>query len=306
MKIVFMGTPTFALPTLKKIVEQSSHEVVCVYSQPPRPAGRGHKLQNSIIHEYALSQNIEIRTPKTLRNTEIQQKFADLKADIAIVIAYGLILPKEILKAYPKGCLNIHPSLLPRWRGAAPIQRTIMSGDTKTGVAIMQMDEGLDTGDVVAFEKYDIKQGTTSGMLHDIMSEKGAELLVKTLDEIEKGNLTRTKQSEIGVTYADKISKAEAEINWNDSAQDIYNNIMGLSPYPAAFFMHNNEKYKILNAEYDLELSGKAGEILDDKLTIACKDGTIKPTLIQRQGKKAMAINEFLKGNKIAKGTILG
>ncbi len=306
MKIIFMGTPEFAVPALRKLVA-GEHEVVAVYTQPPRPAGRGHKLRKSPIHELAEAHNIPAYTPRSLKSPEEQQKFADIAADIAVVAAYGLLLPPPILEACPHGCINIHPSLLPRWRGAAPIQRTIMAGDRKTGVCIMQMDEGLDTGDILLQREYDIPDGTNAGGLHDVLAEMGAEMIPEVLKMIGDGQLSPVPQAGDGVTYAKKISKQEAHIDWNNKVEDIRNMILGLSPYPGAYFIHNDKKIKILDADIGEEEdnSEPAGTVINDDLTIKCKEGVILPLLLQRSGKKPMPTQSFLRGYKISPGNMV-
>jgi methionyl-tRNA formyltransferase len=305
MKLVFMGTPEFAVPALKALVN-SEHEVVCVYTQPPRPAGRGHKEQLTPIHALAVEHNIPIRTPKTLRDATAQEEFKALNADAAIVAAYGLILPKPILGAYKYGCINIHPSLLPRWRGAAPIQRTIMNGDTETAICIMQMDEGLDTGDVLLLEHMHLDDQITAGELHDIAAEKGAELLLITLSKLVKGEITPQKQAFEGVTYASKIAKEEGLINFELSAREINNQIRGLNPWPGCYFQYNGENIKVLKASFSMDgHSCMPGTVIDDNLTIACGLGYIKPLRVQRPGKTAMDTEVMLRGYPIKKGTIL-
>lgn len=301
LKLIFMGTPEFALPSLKALRE-AGHEIVAVYSQPPRPAGRGQKETPSPIHHYALSQGLKVLTPVSLKGEAEQREFASFSADAAIVAAYGLLLPPEILKGCKLGCINIHPSLLPRWRGAAPIQRTIMAGDTKTGICIMQMDEGLDTGDVLACELYDIPEGTTSGQLHDTLAQRSAPLLLNTLERLS--SIMPQKQSGDGVTYAKKISKSEARIDWSKPADEILCLIRGMNPYPGANFEYQGEVIKLLAADI-CSGSGKAGEVLDDTLTIACGNGAIRPLTLQRPGKKPMPAEEVLRGLVVPKGTLL-
>jgi len=298
MKVIFMGTPEFALPALEKLIE-SEHEVICVYTQPPRPAGRGKKLRNSPIHDLAEKNNIEVRTPKTLKDAEVQKAYADLNADISVVSAYGLIIPNEILAACR--CINIHPSLLPKWRGAAPIQRPIMAGENKTGVAIINVGEDLDAGDILLMEEVPIPSDATAGQMHDVLSAKSGDLLLNVLDNLE--SITPTPQGD-GTCYAEKISKSEAEINWNKPASEVYNLIRGLSPYPSASIKINGESIKILEAK-QLDESGNAGEIIDDSFIIACKSGSIRPTVVQRQGKAKMDVDSFLRGFEIKKGTKL-
>lgn len=300
MNIVFMGTPAFAVPALEALVN-SQHKILAVYTQPPRPAGRGQKETKSPIHELAIKHNIPVYTPTSLKTPEAQMEFTEHKADIAVVVAYGLLLPKPILEAYLLGCINIHPSILPRWRGAAPIQRTIMAGDIKTSIIIMKMDEGLDTGDILMQENLEISYGTNSGSLHDILAHKSAPLLLKALDEIQ--GITPQKQSEIGVTYAKKITKEDCAIDWEKPAAEIYQQILGLSPSPGAFFNYNNEIIKVFEAVVEeSKTSLPPGTILDDKLGIACGQNILRLLTLQRPNKKRMDADEFLRGFQIPAG----
>ncbi len=291
-----MGTPEFACPTLKKLLIDPKFEIVAVYSREPQIAGRGHKLQNSPIHNLALQHGLKIITPKTLRDAEVQKEFSAFNADAAVVVAYGLILPQEILDGTKSGCFNIHPSLLPRWRGAAPIQRTIMAGDQETAVCVIKMDKGLDSGDIVAKQDYKLSGTETYAELEKEFSEIGAEILVKSL----KGDLRGTKQDEAGLTYAKKLEKSECEINWQKSAEEIDCHIRGLSGSLGSFFMLGEEKIKIFSAEIlDKNSAGNvAGEIFEKDFSIQCGMGIIRPLTIQRQGKKAMSVDEFLLGFK--------
>ncbi len=316
MKIIFMGTPYFALPTLEALVRAQKREpalsstpcksqetftgaieVVAVYSQPPRPAGRGQKETHSPVHQFAAANNIPVYTPTSLKSAEAQAEFATLGADIAVVVAYGLLLPKAILEAPKLGCINVHPSKLPRFRGAAPLQRTIMAGEKDTATVIMQMDVGLDTGDMLLVEPYAIPEGTTTGMLHDTLSARAGALVLKTLEGLQAGTITPIKQPEEGVCYAPKISKEECRIDWNQSAETIARQIRGLSPTPGAYFEHKGENIKIFAADFTADNSEKpAGTILDNELAIACEQGTLHPTELQRAGKKRLPVAEFLKG----------
>ncbi|MDX1975433.1 MAG: methionyl-tRNA formyltransferase [Rickettsiales bacterium] len=292
MRIVFMGTPAFAVPTLQALYE-AGHEIVAVYSQPPRPSGRGQKETPSPVHRYANEHNIPVLNPISLKTPEAQAAFAAHKAEVAVVVAYGLLLPKPILDAFPRGCINVHPSLLPRWRGAAPLQRTIMAGDSKTAIVIMQMDEGLDTGPMLLSAPLDIPAGMTAGQLHDLVADKAGALVLKVLAD----NPTPVAQPVDGVLYAKKISKDECRIDWNRPARDIYYHILGLCPAPGAFFEHKGEKIKIFDASYDTKATAaEPGTILDDQLTFACSDGTLRPKLLQRPGKKPLPLSEFLHG----------
>jgi len=294
MKIIFMGTPNFACPTLQKLISDPAFEILAVYTREPQIAGRGQKIQNSPIHNLALKHQIKVVTPKTLRDFEVQKEFREFNADAAVVVAYGLILPKEILEGTRLGCFNIHPSLLPRWRGAAPIQRTIMAGDEKTAVCVIKMDQGLDSGDIVAQRNYELSGNETYAELETKFAEIGAEILVESL----KGNLCGTKQSEVGLTYAKKLDKAECEINWQNSAEEIDRQIRGLSGSLGAFFMLNGEKIKIFSAEILDKNSPQKnpGEISKSDFSIQCSLGIIRPLVLQRQGKRPMSRGEFLLG----------
>ncbi len=302
MRVVFMGTPDFAVPALRRLMAE--HEVVCVYTRAPKPAGRGNKLNKTPIHLLAEANGIEVRTPKTLRDLEEQQKFAELKADIAVVAAYGLILPKPVLEAYPLGCVNIHASLLPRWRGAAPIQRAIEAGDKVGGVTIMQMAEGLDTGDMLLKGAVEITEGMTGGELHDTLSELGAELIAAVLADVKK--YPPEVQDEAQTCYAAKLEKEECRLDFAKPTAMLYNKIRAFSPYPATFFEYGGERFKVLAAE-KVAGAGQAGEIISgkDKLIIAASDGALKITQIQRQGKRPMTTEELLRGFNFAQGTIL-
>lgn len=303
LRLAFMGTPEFSVPTLKALLE-SEHEVAVVYTQPPRPAGRGKKLQKSQIHKFAEQHDIEVRTPSSLKDASEQKAFADLNLDIAIVVAYGLILPKAILDAPRLGAVNIHASLLPRWRGAAPIHRAIMAGDEKSGVAIMQMDVGLDTGDVLSVADTPITNSTTTQELHDNLASMGAGLLLTTLDFMEMGMVKPTPQVTDGITYAEKIDKSESRINWQDSAIEIDRKVRGLCPFPGAWCEINGERIKILKGT-PVEQQGQAGEVLDDKMTIGCGVGAYVVETAQRAGKKPMQVDELLHGLGINKGEVL-
>ncbi len=299
MRIAFMGSPDFAIPCLKDLIG-SEHEIVCVYSQPPRPRGRGQKLMPTPVHALADENNIEVRTPKTLRNADEQKAFNALNLDFAIIVAYGLILPKEILNAPKFGCLNIHPSLLPRWRGAAPIQRCLEAGDNKTAVEIMAMDEGLDTGAIYAIHELEIPNNENYGSLSQKCAEIGAKMVLDLLPQIALG-LKPVAQSEIGVTYAQKITKEEARIDWSKSAREIDCKIRGFSPLPAAWAMMSETRFKILDSEI-VEGNGEIGTFINDNLMIACGSGAIKIKRLQREGKPAQSAEEFQKSNPILKG----
>lgn len=300
MRIIFMGTPDFAVPTLNALVK-AGHDVVAVYSQPPRPANRGKKLTPSAVHARAEALGLEVRTPVSLKATEEQAAFAALHADVAVVAAYGLLLPQPILDAPRHGCLNVHGSLLPRWRGAAPVQRAILAGDETTGVMIMQMEAGLDTGPVRATASTAIDR-KTAGDLTDELAGLGAALMVKVLADLDAH--PAVAQPDDGVTYARKIEKAEARLDFSQPAEAVERQIRAFNPVPGAFFELGGERYRILAAA-NVDGVGKSGGVLDDQLTIACADGAIRPTIIQRAGKPAMPLAEFLRGNRIMAGTML-
>jgi len=297
MRIIFMGTPDFAVPTLTEIVS-AGHDVAAVYTRAPKPAGRGQAERRSPIHLAAEGFGIPVRTPKSLRNEDEQAAFAALEADVGIVVAYGLILPRPILDAPRLGCLNLHGSLLPRWRGAAPIQRAVLAGDTRTGVMVMQMDEGLDTGPVGLVDEMPIGPDMTTGELHDKMMLVGADLMGRALAALERGSLTFTPQAEEGVTYARKIDKAEARIDWNKSAPEVHNLIRGMSPFPGAWFElelgGTVARVKALRSTLATG-SGAPGTILPN-LTIACSTGAVRLISVQREGKAAMDAATFLRG----------
>jgi methionyl-tRNA formyltransferase len=302
LRLAFLGTPDFAVPTLTELVGQG-HEIAAVYSQPARPKGRGLGLEPSPVARIAESFGIPIRTPMTLKDTQAQAEFAALNLDAAIVVAYGLLLPKAILDAPRLGCFNLHGSLLPRWRGAAPIQRAIMAGDSETGVMVMRMEEGLDTGPVLMAERTSIGR-KTYGDLHDELSRLGADLMARALSALSLGQTTEQKQPDDGVTYAKKILKEEARIDWTKSAHEIDCLIRGLSPFPGAWCEIKGERLKILYAE-PVGGNGTPGEILDDALTVACGNGALKLIRLQRAGKSVMTATELLRGFALPKGTIL-
>jgi methionyl-tRNA formyltransferase len=302
LRLAFMGTPDFAVPTLAELIAQG-HGIAAVYSQPPRPAGRGMALEPGPVHKFAESAKLPVRIPLSLKDVEEQAAFAALNLDAAIVVAYGLLLPKAILDAPRLGCFNLHGSLLPRWRGAAPIQRAVMAGDAETGVMVMQMDEGLDTGPVLMAERTRIGR-KTSGELAAELSRLGADLMVRALGALERGAIMLQPQAEEGVTYAKKLSKDEARIDWNRSAHDIDCHIRGLSPFPGAWTEINGERLKILYAE-SMKGGGRPGVTLDDALTVACGDGALKLRKVQRAGGKAMDADALLKGFAVPRGTQL-
>lgn len=299
MRIIFMGSPDFAVPSLNALVE-AGHEVAAVYSQPPRAAGRGRSERKTPVHERAERLGIPVRTPRTLRSEEEQLRFAALNADLGVVAAYGLILPKAVLEAPKAGCINVHASLLPRWRGAAPIQRAILAGDEVTGVTIMQMDEGLDTGPMLRKRELDIR-GKNAGQITEELAILGAQVLTDWLRDPTRGE----PQPETGATYASKIDKTEARIEWSRSAVEVERQVRAFGPAPGAWFETHGERFKILDAAIGSERSGKAGEVLDDGLTIATGHGSIRPIKIQRAGRAPMSPSELLRGFPIPKGTIL-
>lgn len=304
LRLVFMGSPAFALPALEALL-QAGHEIVCVYSQPPRPAGRGKQDRPTPVHAFAAERGLEVRTPKSLKKAEEQEAFAALKLDAAIVVAYGLILPKAILDAPKLGAFNLHGSLLPRWRGAAPIQRAIMAGDEITGVQVMRMEEGLDTGPILATAETPIHADDTTRSLHDRLAALGAPLMVQTLAALGRGEAKETPQADEGVTYAHKLTPAEARIDWTRPAREIDFHIRGLSPTPGAWFELNGARAKVLDSRLG-QGSGQPGEALDDNLLIACGQGAVRLLTVQRDGKAAMAGADFVRGNAIPAGFRLG
>ena len=298
MRIVFMGSPDFAVPSLNALGE-NGHEVIAVYSQPPRPAGRAKGERKTAVHEQAEELGIEVRTPRSLRNEEEQAEFRRLGADLAIVAAYGLILPKPILEAPEGGCVNVHASLLPRWRGAAPIQRAILAGDEVSGVTIMQMDEGLDTGPMLLKRELDIR-GKNAGQVTEELAKLGAEALVEWLSEPTPAEA----QPADGATYASKIDKLEARIDWSLPAEQIERQVRAFSPAPGAWFDALGDRIKLLDAEIT-DLSGKPGEVLDSSVTVAAGSGAIRPLKVQRAGRSVMTPAELLRGFQLPKGTFL-
>ena len=301
VRIVFMGTPTFAVPALLALVE-AGHAVVAAYTQPPRPAGRGKQLMPSAVQREAERLGIEVRSPKTLRDLEAQADFAALEADLAVVAAYGLILPQPVLDAPTHGCINIHASLLPRWRGAAPIHRAVLAGDPVTGVTIMQMEAGLDTGPMLAATRTPVEDKTT-GELTAELAELGARLLVEVLADLPGHH--PAPQPDLGVTHAAKIDKAETRIDFTRAAEQIERQVRAFAPAPGAWFELDGERYRILAAQV-VGREGAAGTTLDDQLTIACGHGAVVPTLIQRAGRPAMTVEELLRGRAVPAGTVLG
>jgi methionyl-tRNA formyltransferase len=303
MRIAFMGTPDFAVPLLAELIAQG-HDIAAVYSQPPRPKGRGLQEEPSPVAKLALSHGLVVRTPVSLRKEEAQAEFAARDLDVAVVAAYGLILPKAILDAPRRGCLNLHGSLLPRWRGAAPVQRAVMAGDAETGVMVMRMEEGLDTGPVLMTATTPIGR-KTAGELTDELADVGADLMAYCLKALERGPVPEVPQPEEGITYAKKILKEEARIDWTKSAREIDCHIRGLSPWPGAWTEANGERLKILYAEPVNAISTTPGEVLDDQLTIACGSGAVRLVRLQRPGKAAMNAVDLLRGWTLAIGTKL-
>jgi methionyl-tRNA formyltransferase len=301
LRLIFMGTPDFAVPTLLELAAHG-HDIVAVYSREPKPAKRGMKLQETPVALAAKQLGIPVLTPRTLKTPEALAEFASHRADAAVVVAYGMILPQAILDAPALGCFNLHGSLLPRWRGAAPINRAIMSGDRESGVMVMKMDAGLDTGDVAMAERLPITDAMTAADLHDALAPLGADLMVRAMGALERGGLQLVKQSEQGVTYAAKIDKAEAQIDWTKPAHDVLRHIHGLSPFPGAWteapLDGDAVRLKILRCEM-ARGSGEPGALLDDKLTVACGDGAIRLVEVQRAGKAPMKAADFLRGTPL-------
>lgn len=301
MRVVFMGTPDFSVPVLEALVA-AGHEIACVYCQPPRPAGRGKKDRPTPVHARAEELGLEVRHPVSLKGEAAQAEFSALNAEIAVVVAYGLILPQAVLDAPERGCLNIHASLLPRWRGAAPIHRAIMAGDAETGICIMQMEAGLDTGPVLLREVTAIGAEETTAQLHDRLSQMGAGLIVEALERID--SLTPEVQPDEGVTYASKIDKAEARIDWTRPAEEVDRQIRGLSPFPGAWCEIDGSRVKLLASRL-AEGDGAPGTVLDDALGVACGQGAVRLLRLQRAGKGAQDAEDFLRGNKVPAGTQL-
>ncbi len=304
LRVVYMGTPDFAVPALKMLAD-SDHDVICVYTQPPRPAGRGQKLSKSAVHKAADDLGIPVKHPTSLKKEDAQKEFSTLNADIAVVAAYGLILPKAVLEAPKFGCINIHASLLPRWRGAAPIQRAILAGDTETGICIMQMDQGLDTGDILARQTVAITDKTTAQTLHDALAETGAKMTKETVDKIGNGKKPEAEaQTEDGMTYAKMLSREDGKIDWRASASHIERQIRALTPWPGVWCMADGQRLKIHAAEV-AKGSGQPGMILNKDMTVGCGSGAIKLTSVQPEGKKPMDGLSFLNGSKLNVGDVL-
>jgi methionyl-tRNA formyltransferase len=301
LRLIFMGTPDFAVPTLLELVAHG-HEIAAVYNRAPKPAGRGMKLQVTPVEQEARRLGIPVFTPATLKTREALEEFRSHDADAAVVVAYGMILPQTILDAPKLGCFNLHASLLPRWRGAAPINRAIMAGDAETGVMVMKIDVGLDTGDVAMAERLTITDAMTAADVHDALARLGGDLMVRAIGALERGMLQLTKQSEEGVTYAAKIEKAEARIDWNKPARDVLRHIHGLSPFPGAWCAMGLEgeqvRVKILRCAM-ADGKGAPGDVLDEHLTIACQQGALRILELQRAGKAPMKAEEFLRGTPL-------
>ena len=300
MRLAFMGTPEFSVPVLSELLA-AGHDIAAVYTRAPQPSGRGKKLTSSPVHRFAEANNIEVRTPKNFKAEQERAAFAALDLDVAIVVAYGLILPQAVLDTPRHGCINLHASLLPRWRGAAPIQRAIMAGDELTGVDVMRMEAGLDTGPVLLSESIEIKPTDTFQTLHDRLSQVGAQLAPRALAALARGTLVEKPQSEQGVTYAHKISSEEARIDWTKPAAQVDCHIRGLSPFPGAWFEADGARIKVLSSRPALA-TGVAGTILeaDDKFIVACGDGAVELMLLQRAGKRPQSADEFLRGFSIS------
>ena len=302
-KIVFMGTPEFSVPTLDALIK-NKFNIVGVYTQPPKKSKRGQKINASPIEEFSKKNKINFRNPISLDSREEFEIFKELSPDLAVVVAYGQIIPKNFLGTTKFGFINIHASLLPKWRGAAPIQRAIMNGDTKTGVSIMRIEEKLDGGPVLSAKELDLDQTTTYGEIEKKLSELGASVLIESLKKIENGKAKFVDQVHSEATYAKKIDKSETKINWNLDANEVIRHIHGLSPNPGAWFEYENERFKVLRANKS-SATGKPGSVLDEELTIGCKSDSIRILEIQRQGKNKQTTKEFLLGNKIVNGSIL-
>ncbi len=301
MRLIFMGTPDFAVPSLIELAARG-HEIVAVYTRAPKPAGRGMDLKPTPVEREARRLGLSVHTPKTLKDSNAADIFRGHNADAAVVVAYGLILPQAILEAPRLGCFNVHASLLPRWRGAAPINRAIMAGDAESGVTIMRMDEGLDTGAMVMADRVPVNADMTAGELHDALAPAGADLMLRALAAAERGSLALTPQPSAGVTYAEKISKSETRIDWTKPWKAVHDHIRGLSPFPGAWFELDGVRVKALRSTKG-EGSGKPGTAFDERLTVACGNGAVRLTLVQRAGKQPMSADEFLRGTPVKAGT---
>jgi methionyl-tRNA formyltransferase len=304
MRLIFIGTPDFSVPTLIELAARG-HEIVAVYTRAPKPAGRGMDLQRTPVEREAQRLALAVHTPSTLKDDAAVEIFRSHNADAAVVVAYGLILPKAILEAPRLGCFNVHASLLPRWRGAAPINRAVMAGDAESGVTIMKMDEGLDTGAMAMAERVPISADMMAGELHDVLARVGADLMLRALAAAERGSLTLTPQPSTGVTYAEKISKGETRIDWTHPWKHVHDHIRGLSPFPGAWFELDGVRVKALRST-KAEGSGTPGRALDDRLSIACGSGAVRLTQVQRAGRQPMNADEFLRGTPVKPGTQVG
>jgi methionyl-tRNA formyltransferase len=304
LRLIFMGTPEFAVPTMLELAAHG-HEIAAVYTRAAKPAGRGMKLQPTPVEQQARRLGIPVLTPTTLKTPQASEQFRGHSADAAVVVAYGMILPQAILDASPLGCFNLHASLLPRWRGAAPINRAIMAGDGETGVTVMKMDAGLDTGDIAMAERMPLTDAMTAADVHDALARLGGDLMVRAMGALERGMLQLTKQGDQGVTYATKIEKAEARIDWNKPARAVLRHIHGLSPFPGAWcelaIEGEQVRVKVLRCAM-VDRSGVAGEVLDDRLAVACRQGAIRILELQRAGKQPMKAEEFLRGTPVKAG----
>ena len=304
LRLAFMGTPDFAVPSLAAL-RAAGHEVVCVYSQPPRPAGRGHRPQPSPVQQAAEAAGIAVRVPQRFDAAAVAE-FAALGLDAAVVAAYGLILSKPVLAAPRLGCLNVHASLLPRWRGAAPIQRAILAGDRETGITIMQMDEGLDTGAMLAKEAVPIGPKTTAQQLHDRLAALGARLLVDTLDAVAQGRIAPTPQPAAGATYAKKLKREEGALDWRRPARALERAVRAFDPWPGAWFEHRADRIRVLAAELaNAKADAAPGTVLDDRLAIACGTGALRPLMLQRAGRAPQQVDAFLRGYPLPRGSVL-
>jgi methionyl-tRNA formyltransferase len=307
LRLVFMGSPDFAIPVLSALID-AGHEIAAVYSQPPRPSGRGQQERPCPVHAFAAERTIPVHTPKSLKKSEEEQRlFADFGADLAVTAAYGLILPKAVLEAPRLGCINVHASLLPRWRGAAPIQRAILAGDAETGVTIMQVDEGLDTGPILLAKRVAITSNTTGGGLHDELAELGARLTVEAIEGLVGGSLEAVAQPEVGATYAEKLDRDESRIDWNRTAAEIERKIRAFDPWPGAWFSHQGTRIKVLSAAVlEADADAQPGTLVSPTgLTVNCGEGALRIDRVQRQGKAATDTESFLRGYTLAAGTIL-
>jgi methionyl-tRNA formyltransferase len=303
LRLIFMGTPDFAVPALIELAARG-HDIAAVYTRAAKPAGRGMGVQVTPVEREARRLALPVETSANFKSEDSQAAFRAYNAEAAVVVAYGLILPKPVLEAPPLGCFNIHASLLPRWRGAAPINRAIMAGDAESGVSIMKMNEGLDTGDIAMIERLAIAPDTTAGELHDALSRLGADAMLRALAALERGTLQFTPQPADGVSYAEKISKHETRIDWSKPWQQVHNHIRGLSPFPGAWFELDGVRIKALRSTRG-ERGGTPGEVLDDRLTVACGGGAVRLTAVQRAGRQPMSADEFLRGTAVKAGTVL-